>query len=41
MNVIIENERKEELSNLDIDVIKTITGQFDAVEIVSIFKTFY
>ena len=41
MNVIIENERREELSNLDIDVIKTISGQFDATEIVSIFKTFY
>ena len=41
MNVIIENERKDELSNLDIDVIKTISGQFDAAEIVSIFKSFY
>lgn len=41
MNVIIENERKDELSNLDIDIIKTISGQFDANEIISIFKTFY
>ncbi|MBR4619297.1 MAG: hypothetical protein IKO49_08335 [Bacilli bacterium] len=41
MNVIIGNERQEELSTLDIDVIKSITGQFDALEIVSIFKNFY
>lgn len=41
MNVIIANERREELSNLDIDVIKTLNGEFDAQEIVSIFKTFY
>ena len=41
MNVIIANERQEELATLDIDVIKSITGQFDATEIVSIFKNFY
>lgn len=41
MNVIISNERKDELSNLDVDVIKTLNGEFDAQEIVSIFKTFY
>ncbi len=41
MNVIIGNERQEELSTLDIDVIKNITGEFDATEIVSIFQNFY
>ena len=41
MNVIIGNERKEELSNLDIDIIKSISGEFDSAEIISIFKTFY
>ena len=41
MNVIIANERKDELSNLDIDVIKTLNGEFDSMEIISIFKTFY
>lgn len=41
MNVIIENERKEELSNLDIDIIKKMAGQYDATEIVSLFKSFY
>ena len=41
MNVIIANERQNELSNLDIDIIKSMTGCFDAQEIVSIFKNFY
>ncbi len=41
MNVIIENERREELSNLDIDIIKKMSGQFDMSELISIFKTFY
>ena len=41
MNVIIENVRKEELSNLDIDIIKTMSGEFDPIEIVSLFKNFY
>ena len=41
MNVIIANERQNELSNLDIDIIKSMTGCFDAQEIVSIFKNFF
>lgn len=41
MNVIIANERKDELSNLDIDVIKTLNGEYDSAEVISIFKTFY
>lgn len=41
MNVIIGNERLEELSTLDIDVIKSMNGVFDAIEIASIFKNFY
>lgn len=41
MNVIIANERQDELSTLDIDVIKSMSGTFDAMEIVSIFKNFY
>lgn len=41
MNVIITNERKDELSNLDIDVIKTLNGEYDSAEVISIFKTFY
>lgn len=41
MNVIVGNERMDELANLDVDVIKSINGVFDAAEIVSIFKNFY
>lgn len=41
MNVIIANEQQQVLSNLDIDIIKTITGSFDAREIVDMFKDFF
>ena len=41
MNVIVGNERMDELASLDVDVIKSINGVFDATEIVSIFKNFY
>ena len=41
MNVIICNQRKELLNNLNIDVIKTLEGQFDADEIINMFKNFY
>ena len=41
MNVIICNQRKELLNNLNIDVIKTLEGQFDADEIVNMFRNFY
>ncbi len=41
MNVIICNQRKELLNNLNIDVIKTLEGQFDADEIINMFRNFY
>lgn len=41
MNVIVANQYKEELSNLDIDIIKNITGEFDADELVAMFKNFF
>ena len=41
MNVIVANQRSDELSTLDVDIIKSITGSFDATEIVSIFNNFY
>lgn len=41
MNVIIANEKKELLSTLNIDVIKTVEGQFDVDELVDMFKNFY
>lgn len=41
MNVIIANERQNELASLDVDVIKSMIGTFDADEIVGIFRNFY
>lgn len=41
MNVIIANERQNELASLDVDVIKSMVGTFDADEIVGIFRNFY
>ena len=41
MNVIVANERQEELANLDIDIIKSITGFYDVSEIVDMFKSFF
>ncbi len=41
MNVIISNQKKDLLNNLNIDVIKSIEGQFDVEEIINMFKNFY
>ena len=41
MNVIVANEQQNQLSNLDIDVIKNITGQYDVLEVVEMFKNFF
>lgn len=41
MNVIVANEQKDELALLDIDVIKSISGEFEADEIVDMFKNFF
>jgi len=41
MNVIIANERQNELANLDIEVIKAINGVFDADELVQMFSNFF
>ncbi|MBE6157419.1 MAG: hypothetical protein E7160_01340 [Firmicutes bacterium] len=41
MNVIIANEQRDVLSNLDIDIIKSIYGEYDANEIVEMFKNFF
>lgn len=41
MNVIVANENKEKLSNLDIDVIKSISGKFDVKELTAMFKNFF
>ncbi len=41
MNVIISNEQRNILSGLDIDIIKSISGEYEANEIVDMFKNFF
>lgn len=41
MNVIICNQKKDLLTNLNIDIIKTLEGQYDVDQIVEMFKNFY
>ncbi len=41
MNVIVANEQQGQLSNLDVDIIKNISGTYDAGEIVEMFKNFF
>ena len=41
MNVIISNNQQNQLSTLDIDIIKSISGTYDAKEIVEMFKNFF
>jgi hypothetical protein len=41
MNVIVSNAHQAELSNLDVDIIKSITGTYNASEIVEMFRNFF
>ena len=41
MNVIVSNKNTDKFSNLDVDVIKSITGEFTADEIVQSFSNFF
>ena len=41
MNVIVSNTQQNALANLDIDVIKSISGEYDVTEIVEMFKSFF
>lgn len=41
MNVIVSNEQRNVLSGLDIDVIKSISGEYEANELVEMFKNFF
>jgi hypothetical protein len=41
MNVIISNQSQELLAGLQIDVIKSMNGEFDAEEIISTFSNFF
>lgn len=41
MNVIITNEAQNELSSIDIDIIKNINGVYSAYELVEMFRSFF
>ena len=41
MNVIVCNEQQNQLTNLDFDVIKNISGQYDVAELIEMFSTLY
>ena len=41
MNVIVSNKYQSLLANLDIDIIKSITGEFEVEDLVSQFTNFY
>lgn len=41
MNVIVANTQKDILSGLDVDIIKSIYGEYEANEIVEMFKNFF
>lgn len=41
VNVIVSNQQREVLAGLDIDVIKSVSGEFDADEIVNMFRNFF
>ncbi len=41
MNVIITNEQQAVVAGLDIDIIKSLNGQFDVDELISMFQNFY
>lgn len=41
MNVIVSNERKNELNNLNIDIIKSVEGVFSVEEIIGMFTNFF
>lgn len=41
MNVIVSNQKKDELNSLDIDVIKSISGEYSTDELISMFKNFF
>lgn len=41
MNVIISNERQNEIANLDIEIIKSIHGVFETDELIQMFSNFF
>ena len=41
MNVVIANQKQNDLSNLDIDIIKSLNGEYSVSELVEMFKSFF
>ena len=41
MNVIVSNELQSKLANIDVDIIKSINGSFEASELIEMFKDFF
>jgi hypothetical protein len=41
MNVVVANKQQNDLMNLDIDIIKSLNGEYESSEIVSMFKSFF
>ena len=41
MNVIVANKKQSELSNLDIDIIKNLNGEYDVNTLIDMFKSFF
>ena len=41
MNVLVLNEQQNQLQNIEIDIIKSITGSFQASELIALFKDFF
>ena len=41
MNVIVANERKDELNSLNIDIIKSIDGEYTVEELIGMFTNFF
>ena len=41
MNVLVSNLNKDKFSSLGVDIIKSITGEFDVDEIVQSFSNFF
>lgn len=41
MNVIVANEKNNELASLNVDIIKSVNGVYDALEIVEMFRSFF
>jgi hypothetical protein len=41
VNVIVANKKQSDLANLDIDIIKSLNGEYDVNELVEMFKSFF